>query len=239
MIKKNVITWLCLLIAMAGFSATNSTPAVSLSTPAVSLSTPAVSMVSYEQGSFDDEGTLALKNNTNETIQNISFTITYLDMKGTPLDNEDFFLNVDIEPGMTKKVNIPAYEHARNYHYYQTPDKGSGHPAFKIRYKLKDYNIANANKDTLQVADEDTVETEESGLPSIILPSLNMLTTPIGITTILVIIAITIGIYVLVGVLAKRRNRSVLLWILLGLTTTPLLAIIILLCIGPAEPRQP
>ena len=217
MIRKNVITWLCLLIAMAGFSATNSTPAVS-------LSTPAVSMVSYEQGSFDSEGTLALKNNTNETIQNISFTITYLDMKETPLDYEDFFLNVDIEPGMTKKVNIPAYEHARNYHYYQTPDKGSGHPAFKIRYKLKDYNFAN---------------TEESGLPSIILPSLNMLTTPIGITTILVIIAITIGIYVLVGVLAKRRNRSVLLWILLGLITTPLLAIIILLCIGPAEPPQP
>ena len=140
---------------------------------------------------------------------------------------------------MTKKVNIPAYEHDRYYHYYKTPDNGSGNPAFKIRYKLKDYNIANANKDTLQVADEDTVETEESGLPSIILPSLNMLTTPIGITIILTIIAITIGIYVLVGVLAKRRNRSVLLWILLGLTTTPLLAIIILLCIGPAEPRQP
>lgn len=232
MIKKNVLTWLCLLIAMAGFSTTNNTPEVS-------LSTPAVSMVSYEQGSFDSEGTLALKNNTNETIQNISFTITYLDMKGTPLDNEDFFLNVDIEPRMTKKVNITAYEHARNYHYYQTPDKGSGHPAFKIRYKLKDYNFANADENALQAADEDAVETEESRLPSIILPSLDMLTTPIGITSILVIIAITIGIYVLVGVLAKRRNRSVLLWILLGLTTTPLLAIIILLCIGPAEPPQP
>ena len=139
MIRKSVITWLCLLIAMAGFSATNNTPAVS-------LSTPAVSMVSYEQGAFDNEGILALKNNTNETIQNISFTITYLDMKGTPLDYEDFFLNVDIEPGMTKKVNITAYEHARNYHYYQTPDKGSGHSAFKIRYKLKDYNFANADK---------------------------------------------------------------------------------------------
>jgi len=213
MIKKNVLTWLCLLIAMAGFSTTNNTPAVS-------LSTPAVSMVSYEQGSFDSEGTLALKNNTNETIQNISFTITYLDMKETPVDYEDFFLNVDIKPGMTKKVNIPAYEHARNYHYYQTPDKGSGHPAFKIRYKLKDYNIANTDEDAQQTAD-DTVSAI------------------IGVIIILVIIAITIGIYVLVGVLAKRRNRSVLLWILLGLITTPLLAIIILLCIGPAEPPQP
>ena len=213
MIKKNVITWLCLLIAMAGFSTTNSTSAVS-------MSTPAVSMVSYEQGAFDNEGTLALKNNTNETIQNISFTITYLDMKETPVDYEDFFLNVDIKPGMTKKVNIPAYEHTRYYHYYKTPDIGSGNPAFKIRYKLKDYNIANTDEDAQQTAD-DTVSAI------------------IGVIIILVIIAITIGIYVLVGVLAKRRNRSVLLWILLGLITTPLLAIIILLCIGPAEPRQP
>ncbi|EKX99209.1 hypothetical protein HMPREF9151_01792 [Hoylesella saccharolytica F0055] len=177
-------------------------------------------MVSYEQGSFDSEGTLALKNNTNETIQNISFTITYLDMKETPVDYEDFFLNVDIKPGMTKKVNIPAYEHDRYYHYYKTPDNGSGNPAFKIRYKLKDYNIANTDEDAQQTAD-DTVSAI------------------IGVIIILVIIAITIGIYVLVGVLAKRRNRSVLLWILLGLITTPLLAIIILLCIGPAEPPQP
>lgn len=206
MIKKNVLTWLCLLIAMAGFSTTNNTPAVS--------------MVSYEQGSFDSEGTLALKNNTNETIQNISFTITYLDMKETPVDYEDFFLNVDIKPGMTKKVNIPAYEHDRYYHYSKTPDNGSGNPAFKIRYKLKDYNISNTDEDAQQTAD-DTVSAI------------------IGVIIILVIIAITIGIYVLVGVLAKRRNRSVLLWILLGLTTTPLLAIIILLCIGPAEPPQP
>ena len=213
MIKKNVLTWLCLLIAMAGFSTTNNTPEVS-------LSTPAVSMVSYEQGSSDYEGTLALKNNTNETIQNISFTITYLDMKGTPLDYEDFFLNVDIKPGMTKKVNITAYEHARNYHYYQTPDNGLGNPAFKIKYKFKDYNMANADEDAQQTAD-DTV------------------TTIIGVMIILAIISITIGIYVLVGVLAKRRNRSVLLWILLGLIPTPLLAIIILLCIGPAEPPQP
>ena len=198
---------------MAGFSTTNNTPVVS-------LSTPAVSMVSYEQGSFDNEGTLALKNNTNETIQNISFTITYLDMKETPVDYEDFFLNVDIKPGMTKKVNIPAYEHDRYYHYYQTPDNGSGNPAFKIRYKLKDYNISNTDEDAQQTAD-DTVSAI------------------IGVIIILVIIAITIGIYVLVGVLAKRRNRSVLLWILLGLITTPLLAIIILLCIGPAEPPQP
>lgn len=42
----------------------------------------AVTMVSYEQGWQDSEGTLALKNNTSKAISNVTFRITYLDMKG-------------------------------------------------------------------------------------------------------------------------------------------------------------
>ena len=34
-----------------------------------------ISMVSYEQSWLDSEGTLALKNNTNENIHNIKFLI--------------------------------------------------------------------------------------------------------------------------------------------------------------------
>jgi len=41
-----------------------------------------VTMVSYEQSWLDSEGAMALKNNTNEVIRNISFQITYLDMSG-------------------------------------------------------------------------------------------------------------------------------------------------------------
>ena len=49
-----------------------------------------ITMVSYEQGWLDSRGTLALKNNTNEEIHNVSFQITYLDMSGNPLDYEEF-----------------------------------------------------------------------------------------------------------------------------------------------------
>ena len=91
---------------------------ISLSMSATSKDTlNAVSMISYEQGWLDNEGTLALKNNTNEDISNVTYRITYLDMKGNPLDYEEYTSEIDVSPGMTKKVNVPAYEHERNYSY--------------------------------------------------------------------------------------------------------------------------
>ena len=71
-------------------------------------------MVSYEQGWLDSEGTLALKNNSSEEVKNVVFLITYLDMSGNELDYEEFSRRVSIASGMTKKVDIPAYEHDRN-----------------------------------------------------------------------------------------------------------------------------
>ncbi|MBO4488124.1 MAG: hypothetical protein J5741_00515 [Bacteroidales bacterium] len=38
----------------------------------------AVTLVSFEQDAFDYDGTLALKNNTQEDIQNVTFQIIYL-----------------------------------------------------------------------------------------------------------------------------------------------------------------
>lgn len=81
--------------------------------------TPAVEMVSYEQSWLDSEGTIALKNNTHEDIHNVSFVLEYLDMQNNPMDYETFSYNIDIAPGMTKKLDIPAYEHRRQYHYYK------------------------------------------------------------------------------------------------------------------------
>lgn len=66
----------------------------------------AISMVSYEQSWLDNKGTLALKNNTTEKIHNITFIIEYLDMTDTPMDYEEYFRQVNIAPGMTRKVNI-------------------------------------------------------------------------------------------------------------------------------------
>ena len=48
-------------------------------------------------------------------------------------------------------------------------------------------------------------------------------------------IALVIGLYVLVAIMAKNRHREVALWLLLSFIASPILIIIILLCIGDDE----
>lgn len=191
-----------------------------------------VTMVSYEQSWLDYKGTIALKNNTSDVIHNIVFQLTYLDMSGNELDYEVFEREVRIDPGKTKKLDLPAYEHSRQYHYYKTKDE-FGHPAFKINFQLKDYNVEKSG-----VADSedyyDTYDYDDAGNPlprgssygSVLIVMLVFL---------LVFIGIYVGLYVLVAVMAKKRNRNVVLWVLLSLFATPLLMIIILLVIGKEE----
>lgn len=186
-----------------------------------------ITMVSYEQSWLDSRGTLALKNNTSEEIHNVSFQITYLDMSGNPLDYEEFTKQISIAPGMTKKIDIPAYEHGRNYHYYKTKDE-YGNPAFKIKFELKDYN---AELEEIDDADDYSIydNDDDSRYSLSKNDSLYMI---IGIVVVLFVIGLSVGLYVLVAVMAKRRNRSVVLWVLLSIVASPLLIIVILLVVG-------
>ena len=175
-----------------------------------------------------------VENNTGTDIHNVNFIITYLDMSDQPLDYEEYTVEVDIAPGMTKKVDIPAYEHDRSYSYYKSEARPSEPHRFKIKYELKGYNIQNPDK--VISDDEDLSIYDENFEPTDFHPQDN-----IGWYVFLVIIVslfilgIGIGLYVLVAVMAKKRNRNVVLWILLSLVGTPLLMIIILLCIGDAD----
>lgn len=189
-----------------------------------------ITMVSYEQSWLDSEGTLALKNNSSEEVKNIVFLITYLDMSDNELDYEEFSRNVIIAPGKTKKLDIPAYEHERNYHYYKSENSSLGTPAFKIKFQLKDYNV---EKEIAESIDDDPLGRYNYGYePSNGNQGLDVIILIVGL---LFVIGISVGLYVLVAVLAQKRNRSVVLWVLLSLLATPLLMIIILLAIGKNE----
>lgn len=192
----------------------------------------AVTMVSYEQGWLDDMGTLALKNNTNEEIHNVVFQITYLDMSGKALDYEEYKKSVSIAPGMTRKIDIPAYEKDRHYHYYKSENMSGGSPSFKVEYKLLDYNIKEEAKpdddlygDYRYYEGEDHDQDITFGWMYILL----------AVIAAFVVIGISVGLYVLVAVLAQQRHRSVVLWVLLSIIGSPLLMIIILLCIGDSQ----
>ena len=176
-----------------------------------------ITMVSYEQRWLDVQGTLALKNNTKEEVRNITFIITYLDMEDNELDYQEFQKEVEIAPGMTKKVNIPAYEYNRSYHYYETKDEYSDHPAFKIRYQLKDYNTESVTLGS------DVGQCDMSYVAILV------------IVGVLVAISITVGMYVLVALMAQKRHRNVVIWILLSLIASPVLIAIILLAIGESK----
>ena len=93
-----------------------------------------VSMESYEQRWLDTEGTLSLKNNTAEDIHNVVFVIKYLDMNGKQLDYKEYKRNVEIAPGLSKKVDIPAYEYERSYSYYKSEARYGKPHKFKIEY---------------------------------------------------------------------------------------------------------
>lgn len=188
-----------------------------------------VEMVSYEQGWTDSYGTIALKNNTSGNLHNVTFTLEYLDMNGRQLDYETFTRDIEIAPGKTKKLDIPAYEHARYYHYYKTKDD-FGNPAFKLRFELNDYKItepkvsgSNCGSGYEGTASETTAgeNKENDGIAAIVL-----------LVILMICLGVFIGMYVLVGVMAKKRHRSVFLWVTLSFFMTPLTVCIILLAIG-------
>ena len=189
-----------------------------------------ITMVSYEQGWLDSEGTLALKNNSSEEVKNVVFLITYLDMSGNELDYEEFTRRVIIAPGMTKKLDIPAYEHGRWYHYYKSEGAaGKANTSFKIKFQLKDYNVE--EEVVRESIDDNPFSTYDYDRSS----GNEGLYIIIAIVGVLFVIGITVGLYVLVAVMAQKRNRSVVVWVLLSLLATPLLMIIILLAIGKNE----
>lgn len=157
-------------------------------------------------------------------------------MSGNQLDYREFSKRVDIAPGMTKKLNIPAYESDRQYYYYKS-DGLYNNRKFKINFRLNSYKSDNTtheyspsnsqNSETVistpqkRTASSDTEELSDGDIAPLIM-----------LFAILIVFSIYIGTYVLVAVMAQRRRRSAVLWLLLSFIATPILAIIILLIIG-------
>lgn len=183
-----------------------------------------VSMVSYEQGWLDYKGALALKNNTNEEINNVNFIIHYYEMDGTEMDYKEFYVDVNIAPGMTKKVDIESYEYDRHYSYYKSDAKLSSPHKFKISYELKGYNIRESEVEDDSSYDYATDTNSSKG------SSGNDFL--IGILVIIFILSFVIGLYAAIGSMARNRNRSATGFILLAMILTPLASIVILLLLG-------
>ena len=192
----------------------------------------AVSMVGYEQNWDDFQGTISLKNNTNSDIKNLSFRITYFNMKGEQLDYKDYSKTLSIAPGLTKAVSVAAFEDQRYYSYYKSAAYPMVARRFKVKFELTGYN--KAKKAVVKKLTDDG-------------PSYNMDDRPRCLSPFVILIPIVIawfafGIYVgmfaLVAIMAQKRNRSVEGWLLLSFIGTPLFVALVLLIIGNAKKSE-
>ena len=140
---------------------------------------------------------------------NVTYRITYLDMQRRALDYEEFSSEIEIAPGMTKKVDIAAYERGRNYSYYLSEAAYDRSHKFKIKFELIGYNISE------EPTSETTSATDYFSLGLFAVSGLT-----IGLLIGVFAIGICVGMYILVVVMANRRNRNAALWVLVSLFAT-------------------
>lgn len=207
-----------------------------------------VTMVSYEQSWLDSDGALALKNNTDKTITSVSFRLCYFNMKGEQLDYKDFNKKVNIDPGMTRKVTVKAYEHGRDYNYYKSERCYNG-TSFKLTFELIGYKtaddvepVAHKKNSVTFVGDlGDDIEVNEVVLEDLAAASARnnsfsydemmgylKVLTPLAFY----VLILSIFLWIMVPFMAARNGRSAFGWLLLSLIISPFVALLFLALLG-------
>lgn len=202
-----------------------------------------VVMVSFEQRWVDTKSTISIKNNTGKTIRAIKFRIVYLDMSGNQLDYADFEQIDLLEPGMAKKLNVPAYEGGRDFSYYKSERSPIGGQVFKVQFKVlgvvTDASLGQGGKELTEASGEaggtDAVKQEHVQRAVQESSDWGGMARFGSTLWIVFVIGVIVGLYEIVAVMARNRHRSELRWVMVSLVATPLFAAFMLFLAGESR----